>query len=67
MTGTGAGSLRELPGRERYQGRPLRVPPDLDRRLLLALCGVKLLIHIVLSGRYGYFRDELYQRSSGRA
>jgi len=42
------------------------LPPPLDRRLLLALSGVKLLIHVPLAGRYGYFRDELYFLDCGR-
>ena len=41
-------------------------PPALDRRLLFALSGVKLAIHGALSGRYGYFRDELYFLDCGR-
>lgn len=40
--------------------------PPLALRLVLALAGVKLLIHLVLSSRYGYFRDELYFLSCGR-
>ena len=39
---------------ERWQVRPL------DSRLLAVLAGMKLLIHVLTSGRYGYFRDELY-------
>jgi len=29
-------------------------------RLVLLLSGVKLLLHLLTAGRYGYFRDELY-------
>jgi hypothetical protein len=32
----------------------------LDLRLLAALAGGKLLLHLATAGRYGYFRDELY-------
>jgi hypothetical protein len=34
--------------------------------LLLALAGVKLVLHLLLSNRYGYFRDELYFLDCGR-
>ncbi|HEU4402079.1 MAG TPA: glycosyltransferase family 39 protein, partial [Candidatus Polarisedimenticolia bacterium] len=37
-----------------------------ERRLRWGLCGVKLLIHLMLAGRYGYFRDELYFLDCGR-
>lgn len=37
-----------------------------DRRLLFGLGGVKLLVHVLLAGRYGYFRDELYFLDCGR-
>src|SRR5438876_10668813 len=40
--------------------------PRLERGLLLGLSGTKLLIHAALSGRYGYFRDELYFLDCGR-
>jgi 4-amino-4-deoxy-L-arabinose transferase-like glycosyltransferase len=42
------------------------VTPGLDRRLLWALAGAKLLVHLPLAGRYGYFRDELYFLDCGR-
>jgi hypothetical protein len=42
------------------------VPPVLYIRLLLALAAVKLLIHVALCNRYGYFRDELYFLDCGR-
>ncbi len=35
-------------------------PGALDAGLLVLLTGVKLLIHMLVSNRYGYFRDELY-------
>jgi 4-amino-4-deoxy-L-arabinose transferase-like glycosyltransferase len=38
----------------RWQAGPL------DLRLLSLLVGAKLLVHLLTSGRYGYFRDELY-------
>lgn len=47
-------------------GRNADPLPALDRRLLLALSGLKLAIHAALSGRYGYFRDELYFLDCGR-
>ena len=34
--------------------------PKLERGLLFALSEAVLLTHVLLSGRYGYFRDELY-------
>lgn len=37
-----------------------------DRRLLFGLGGAKLLVHVLLAGRYGYFRDELYFLDCGR-
>ncbi len=42
-----------------------RVPP-LAVGLVVALAGTKLLIHLLLSNRYGYFRDELYFLDCGR-
>jgi hypothetical protein len=41
-------------------------PPRLALDLLLGLSGAVLLVHILLSGRYGYFRDELYFLDCGR-
>src|SRR5207245_10365247 len=40
--------------------------PALDGRLLLGLSATKLLIHVLLATRYGYFRDELYFLDCGR-
>jgi hypothetical protein len=40
--------------------------PALAVGLVLAVAGVKLLIHLLLSNRYGYFRDELYFLDCGR-
>jgi hypothetical protein len=34
--------------------------PPLDWRLLTLIPGLKLLLHVLVSSRYGYFRDELY-------
>jgi 4-amino-4-deoxy-L-arabinose transferase-like glycosyltransferase len=34
--------------------------PALAVGVMLAVAGAKFLVHAVLSGRYGYFRDELY-------
>lgn len=38
----------------------------LDLRLLVLLAGIKLLIHALTAGQYGYFRDELYFLDLGR-
>ncbi len=35
-------------------------------QLVLALSGIKLLMHLLLSGRYGYFRDEMYYLDCAR-
>jgi dolichyl-phosphate-mannose-protein mannosyltransferase len=40
--------------------------PALDGRLLLGLSATKLLVHVLLATRYGYFRDELYFLDCGR-
>lgn len=40
--------------------------PPLARGLLAALTAAKLAVHAALSGRYGYFRDELYFLDCGR-
>ena len=38
----------------------------LNRPLLVALAGFKLALHLLLAGRYGYFRDEMYFLDCGR-
>src|SRR5215469_2735318 len=40
--------------------------PRLDRGIFFGLTGAVLLLHVLLSGRYGYFRDELYFLDCGR-
>lgn len=40
--------------------------PQLASTWLIALGAAKLLIHLALGGRYGYFRDELYYLDAGR-
>ena len=41
--------------------------PPLDARVLAALCGAKLVLHLATSVvRYGYFRDELYYLDMAR-
>jgi 4-amino-4-deoxy-L-arabinose transferase-like glycosyltransferase len=38
----------------------MKEPAPLDFRVLSAVTGAKLLIHLLAINRYGYFRDELY-------
>lgn len=40
--------------------------PALNRPLLAALAAFKLVLHLLLANRYGYFRDELYFLDCGR-
>lgn len=47
----------------RVEGVPA---PVLSRPLLAALAGFKLVLHLLLANRYGYFRDELYFLDCGR-
>ena len=44
----------------RFSTRTLRSPSDTSIALLLALSGIKLLVHLLTSEQYGYFRDEFY-------
>ena len=37
-----------------------------DNALLLAIAGVSFLVHALIGGNYGYFRDELYYIAAGR-
>ena len=45
---------------------PSDAPPRLATDRVVALAGIKLLLHLALSWRYGYFRDELYYLACGR-
>ena len=38
----------------------------IDHGALFGLTAIKLLIHVLTDGRYGYFRDELYYLACGR-
>lgn len=40
--------------------------PALNRPLLVALAGFKLVLHLLLANGYGYFRDEMYFLDCGR-
>jgi Dolichyl-phosphate-mannose-protein mannosyltransferase len=51
---------------ENSQDLPPRTTPQLAARWFVILVGIKLLIHLALGGRYGYFRDELYYLAAGR-
>src|SRR3989449_9563540 len=51
-------SAASLPANPRNHDSPEQ--PKLATDLLFALSGGVLLLHGLLSGRYGYFRDELY-------
>src|SRR5262245_38703535 len=54
--------MRSMEGRQDQDvGRPA-----LAAGLLLAIAGAKLALHLALSSRYGYFRDELYFLDCGR-
>ncbi len=48
------------------ENEDLPARPPLERASLLALTGAKLLVHLLLANRYGYFRDELYFLDCGR-
>ena len=59
-----ATTVHEESGREDLVSDPL---PQLAVGVLIALCAVKLLLHLFTSVlRYGYFRDELYYLDMAR-
>src|SRR5579862_6595483 len=37
-----------------------------DNALLLGIAGISFLVHAIIGGNYGYFRDELYYIAAGR-
>src|ERR1700681_508837 len=52
---------------EADRGAQARWPVErLAAGLMALLVGVKLVVHLVSAGRYGYFRDELYFLDCGR-
>jgi hypothetical protein len=50
-----------VPKQERNQALP-----PIDRPALIVLVAVKLIVHLLTLGGYGFFRDELYYLDCGR-
>ena len=48
------------------QGTPAKELSPIAWRWVLGLVGLKLLVHLITSGYYGYFRDELYYLDCAR-